>query len=58
MGPSRTAVRSDLLAAAPAAKVLKVSVEADVFERSPTLHHPIIFGNVRADLCGICASGA
>jgi hypothetical protein len=35
------------LAAAPAAKVLKVSVEADVFDRSPTLHHPIIFGNVR-----------
>jgi hypothetical protein len=46
------------LAAAPAAKVLKVSVEADVFDRSPTLHHPIIFGNVRADLCGICAFGA
>jgi hypothetical protein len=33
-------------------------VEAGIFDRSPTLHRPIIFGNVRADLCGIDAFGA
>jgi hypothetical protein len=30
-------------------------VEVMLFRRSPPLHRPIIFGNVRADLCAIRA---
>jgi len=39
-------------------KVLKVSVQSQLLNRSPPLHRPIIFGNVRADLCGTRAFGA
>ena len=39
-------------------KVLEVLVQSLILRRSPPLHRPIIFGNVRADLCGTRAFGA